>query len=442
MNTHAVLQRLLVNRWLAWVLAAPLLALAAMTALQYRTIESETEGNLGKAGSMLVAGAQVQHERILNDYEDFYIVGRLLREGDIVSAYDNDDLTAAQERFTGTSTFMPWAYPPPLTALVGLLPLAGLAGSYMLFIVGTLALYLWSLARYDWRMAGAGLLAVYPALLLNIRLGQNGLLSGALIGLALLGLARGHASAGVPMGLMVFKPHLTAAFGLLALLQRRWTALAIAAALGIAACIAATVVLGWRVWPAFFAGVSDAGGYLREGMYPLYRMSSIYAGVRSFGAAPHSAMAIHILGAAAVLGLLALAWKRQVATRRLSALACLATVLVSPYNYDYDTACLAIAVILVLPEILARARAGEIMAFYVLCWIGTGSGLAQHMRSVLIAGTTDHAHGTSLNWSLQAGGLLAAAAFAALILARKPAFRTMSARTPDERAIDFTRGAP
>lgn len=419
MSRHGSLQRLLANRWLAWLLTMPLLVLIAMTTLQYRAIERESAAELGKSGSMLVADASVGNARILNDYEDFYVVGRLFREGDIVRAYDNDYLTAAQERFTGTTTFMPWAYPPPLTAMVPALPLVGLSWSYFLFMTLTLILYLWTLARLGAPFMGAAMLGVYPALVLVVRLGQNGMLTGALIGLFLLGLMQNRKGAGVPLGLMVIKPHLAVALALITVLQRRWSVVAIAAGVVLASCAMATLMLGVEIWPAFLSGVAAAGGYLREGQFPLYRMSSTYAAVRSFGAPPEKAMAIHICVASVALGLVAWAWKRGIQRNRLFALVCLATVFVSPYNYDYDLACLAVAVSLVVPELLARARPLELGAFYVLAWFGTGAGLAQHFNAVLIAGTTKHPQGSVLNLSLQAGGLLAAAALVSMILRRK-----------------------
>jgi hypothetical protein len=430
----SLVPKLLVNRWLAPLLVLPLLVLIALTTLQYRKIEHETGADLGKSGSMLVADAGVSDTRILNDYEDFYIVGRLFREGDAVTAYDNDALTAAQVRFTGTSTFMPWAYPPPLTAAVAVLPLAGLSWSYMLFMVATLMLYVWTLSRFGVQFVGAAMLAVFPALVLVVRLGQNGMLTGSLIGLFLLGLLHRRNSAGVPLGIMMIKPHLAIGVGLVALLQRRWTVIGIAAATALLLCIGATLVLGLRVWPAFFAGVGAAGGYLQQGLFPLYRMSSVYAGVRSFGPPASTAMTVHVVGALLALGGVAVAWRRGVTGNRLLALACLATLFVSPYNYDYDLVCLAAAVALILPELLARASTGEIVLFYLLSWVGTGAGLAQHFNAVLIAGTTEHPHGSALNWSFEALGLLAATGLATVILRRRQAMAIVPGQASPVRA--------
>ena len=71
--------RLLVNRLLGWLLLAPLVLLLATTAVQYHRIEKHA----GKypSGSMLIEHEAVAGKRILNDYDDFYVVGRLYRDG-------------------------------------------------------------------------------------------------------------------------------------------------------------------------------------------------------------------------------------------------------------------------------------------------------------------------------------------------------------------------
>ena len=67
------------------------------------------------------------------------------------------------------------------------------------------------------------------------------------------------------------------------------------------------------------------------------------------------------------------------------------------------------------------------MAFYVLAWIGTGAGLVQHFNAVLVAGTTEHPHGSPLNWSFQAAGLIAAAVLVATILTRRQTMAVVGA---------------
>ena len=413
-------QKMLINRWLLWILAAPLFVLLVITTFQYSQIEREYEGKAVRTGSLLVSHETLNKARVLNDFEAFYIVGRLYREGDILKAYNNEYLLQSQERFTSTTTFMPWAYPPYLTALTPLLPLFGLPVSYFLFTFTSMIIYFFVALYFRGEVAGGMILAVYPALVLNVRLGQNGFLTGALVGLFLFLFIERRRGAGLPLGMMAIKPHLGIALGLVALLNRQWRALLIACVSVAAASAAATLALGAGVWPAFFFGVRDAGGYLEHGLYPLYRMSSVYAGVRSFGALPEVAMVVHAAVAIISLSALTIAALSKLPVSRLAALAATVTVLISPYNYDYDLACLGFALGLVLRDLLARLSFLETIGFYICAWVATGSGLAQHFAAVLFAGTTEHPHGSPLNWSFQSAGIVVCLLWAIAALKREP----------------------
>ena len=117
-----------------------------------------------------------------------------------------------------------------------LLPLlcfsCGLA--YSLFISGSLAAYFLTLRRIACESYVPILIITFPALIINIRCGQNGFLTGALIGLTCLYLRKGSALAGLPLGLMIIKPHLAIALAVYAIANRRWKVVAIALATAIA----------------------------------------------------------------------------------------------------------------------------------------------------------------------------------------------------------------
>lgn len=410
--------RLLVNRALGWVLIVPFALMIVITAWQYAGIEARQRAGLGPDASLLIANGDAAKQRVLNDYEDFYIVGRMYWEGDVLPAYKNETLQAAQRRFTGIDNFMPWAYPPQMTALAPLLPLVGMGWSFFLFMGGSLALYFHVLRRIDARYVGAALLAVYPAMMLNTRLGQNGFLTGALIGMVLLGIRARKDSAGVPLGLMLIKPHMGVAIGILTLLEQRWRMLAIGVGVVVVTSLAATAMLGFAIWPAFLGSVQEVSGFVKLGLFPLYRMSSVYAAARSFGVSSDLSFALHIAVAVIALGTLVLAAIRKWPMNRVLALTALCSVAVSPYNYDYDFGCLAVGLCLVLPELLERIRFPELVLFYLFCWIGSGSGLFQHFRASLFMGTIEHPIGTSLNWSFHAVGVIAATILIALVLRR------------------------
>jgi hypothetical protein len=408
------MMKLLVNRWLGWVVLAPVVLMIAVTAWQLDRVSKDPQ-----VSSLIVANEALSGKRNLNDFDEFYLVGRLYKEGDILSSYDMDHLLAAQQRFTGVQSFLPWTYPPQFTALMALLPLVSIGWSFLLFTGGTLAFFVVIARRFQWDMMGASLLAIMPSLMLNARLGQNGFLTAGLIGLILLAFRDSRNRGGIPLGLMAMKPHLAAALGLLALLERRWTMVVTVAVTIAVTCALATLVLGVEAWPAWFAGVRQSSGFLHDGVYSLYRMSSVYGAVRSFGAPAGVAFGFHFAVAIGVVSTLLLAFWRKWPRRHLLAVAALANVFISPYNHDYDYVSLALALSLILPELLTKIRPAELVAFYILSWIGTGAGLAQHLRAVLIEGTIVHPRHTSLDWSFQAPAVIMAAALVAMVLRRR-----------------------
>jgi hypothetical protein len=315
-------------------------------------------------------------KKVLTDFDSFYIAGTMADHGQAAAAYDSAKMLTAQQEVTGTRSFMPWTYPPPYTLLMAGFALLPIGFAYLLFIVGSLIFYLVVMRRIAGEYLPGVLIAILPVIVLIVRTGQNGFLVGGLVGCFLLAFLRRSQSAGVPLGLMILKPHLAAGIALLALLGRRWTAMAIAAGIVVAALAAATLAFGSGIWPAFLGGVHDASQFLAKGYYPLFRMSSVYAAVRALGGPPAAALAAHCVVALAALGFLFHVWRRGYEPRVLAAVACAVALLVSPYSYDYDLAILGVGIAFVLPRIIEHSSPSELRLLLFLSWITTGYGLA------------------------------------------------------------------
>jgi len=60
----------------------------------------------------------------------------------------------------------------------------------------------------------------------------------------------------------------------------------------------------------------------------------------------------------------------------LAAAACVASLLISPYNYDYDLTILGVAIAFVLPRMIKMTSPAERVVLLGLCWFVTGYGLA------------------------------------------------------------------
>jgi hypothetical protein len=220
---------------------------------------------------------------------------------------------------------------------------------------------------------------------------------------------------------MVIKPHLAVGSALLALLGKRIAALAIAAALVIVTSLLATAILGVGIWMAFLNAVRESTAFLEGGHYPLFRMTSIYACVRSFGFDAGTALGIHAVGAVvAVLGIVGL-WLKATDSRLVMAGTMVGSLFISPYNYDYDLAILGLAIAYVLPDLLARARAWESVLLCGLTWLTTGWGIL--IYSIVLSGGRADPSGTgndTVYWSLPAIGLILLTIAAAGILRREP----------------------
>lgn len=308
----------------------------------------------------------------LIDFDIFHIVGRMYWQGTLETAYRFELFKAHQGVLSDGTAQMPWTYPPPFGLVAAGLALLPVWGAHLLFVSTTLAAYLLVLRRLAGEHFHGVFLGVLPLLCLNVLTGQNGLLTGALVGLfALLSLRR-PGGGGVPLGLMIVKPHLALGLGVFLVLSRRWATLAVAVAAAAGAALLSTLAFGPGIWGAFLHGVEESGAFLEQGLYPLQRMTSIYAGLRSFGIDPRVAFGVHAAVALGALAMVQLAVAQGWRAERVLAVAMLATLLVSPYNYDYDLPILGVALALVLRTLgdpWSRRRFP--LAFALTLFVGT-----------------------------------------------------------------------
>lgn len=382
------------------------------------------------AATMLLAFAAVIYqkplpsgsERPVVDFHAFHVAGVLGLHGRAAEGYDADKMARAQEAATGVEVFMPWTYPPPFTLFVTALATLPVGLAYALFTGGTLALYVFTLHRIAGQHLPGVVLAMAPVILLTVLTGQNSFLTGALTGWFVIGFIVRKPGAGIPLGLMVIKPHLAAGLALLTLAERRWQTVAVAAVTASAALLASTIVLGPTIWTAFIDGVRESGAFLAQGRYQLFRMTSPFAAAFSMGSGPVLAFAIQGASALLALGLLLFAWHRALPPRHLAASACAATLFVSPYAYDYDLALLGVGLALILPDLLARTRRSEQLGMLALLWLATSCGIVTAFLHDKGEGVFDRSP-----WSLMAPGLAVLIGWVVIVMRRAPSARVDAA---------------
>lgn len=315
-------------------------------------------------------------DKVLTDFDAFYIAGTLARRGEVADAYHAASMLEAQRQMAGSTSFMPWTYPPPFTLLVDGLAMLNIGIAFIFFVSATFALYVTVLRRIagDWTLLT--LIFLMPSVMLNLRTGQNGFLVAGLIGACLLAWRDRKSISGLPLGMLVIKPHLAVGVGLLVLLGRRWDVIAIAmiAVIGLAA--SATFVYGFEVWVSFLGAVKEATTFLKLGYYPMFRMSSVYATLLSAGLPATMAMICQGIGALIAVGLLIISIRARIDFRYCAAQICALSLFISPYSYDYDLTILGIGLAFVIRDLAERCSPRILSALLVLTWAATGYGMA------------------------------------------------------------------
>ena len=324
------------------------------------------------------------------DFSNVYAAGTYVLGGDTNAAFDPPQQFAREQAIFGAATqFYGWHYPPYflfVAAALAWLPY-GLAlavwqavtlGLYLLVIRAIVATsfrgprsgspesiatetqertprprlrksWLWI---PDSRSAASGmtvewlLLALaFPAVLLNVGQGQNGFLTAALLGGALVVLDRRPILAGILLGLLVYKPQYGLMLPIVLGVSGRWKCFGAAAATVVALTIATTLTFGASVWGAFLDSTHFTRTVvLEQGNTGWYKIQSVFAWARMWGAPISLAYALQGMAIVALGAALARLWRSAAPYPLQAAALCLATILATPYSFDYDMMLLAPAI--------------------------------------------------------------------------------------------------
>lgn len=374
---------------------------------------------------ILVVGTDVR----VVDFDVFYIASQLIGEGQAVLAYDPGVMTARQSAMAGDHMFMPWAYPPQFDLLIAPLALVSRGIGYGIFSVLSLTAYMVVLRRLAGPWLPGVLLAIFPCLLIIAPIGQSSLIVAALIGLvcAMWTENRGAAATGIPLGLLVIKPHLAIGLGFAVLAERKWKVLLWAGAVVALSSALATLVFGPGIWSAFRESSAAATERMAHGQFKLYRMTSVYASLLSLRLAPSVALAGHVAVALAALTAVGIAVRRGWPVQRVLGISVIATLTISPYSYDYDMPILGVALALLARDLVELSRPAERIVLLAALWFWAGG--ASFIAVILNHGREEDQYSWLAAGSL---GLLLSAGLIGRILRRCPA-RPGAATLPSHR---------
>lgn len=282
-----------------------------------------------------------------NDFLQFWSAARLALAGRPEAAFDLRTLIGVEHATVPAlpNLLAPWSSPP--TFLLVVMPFGLLPYPVALALFLTVTAGLWALlvrrvipGRRAWIVAAAA-----PAGLVTLVAGQNGFLTAAIAGFALLLLDRRPIAAGLLIGLLAIKPHLAVLFPLALIAAGRWRTFVAAAASTSAFAIASVVAFGWDTTAAFVANLSRAQGFTDSGQRAWSELPTPYVFGLSLGL-PHAG-AIALQAAAALFGALCVwrVWRNPgTAFEARAATLLAASLLVSPYLSHYDLTWAALAV--------------------------------------------------------------------------------------------------
>ena len=299
------------------------------------------------------------------DFSNVYAAGTYVLDGHAPAAFDPPQQFAREQKIFGDATqFYGWHYPPFFLFVAAALAWMPYGMALVLWQAVTLALYLLmmrSVVVGSSSVSGRGdhlwlLLALaFPAVLINIGHGQNGFLTAALLGGALVLLERRPIAAGILFGLLVYKPQYGLLIPLVLIVSGRWKCFVSAAITVVLLTLATTLVFGTEVWRAFFASTEFTRTVvLEQGNTGWHKIQSVFAWARMWGAPIPLAYALQggvILGIAAALVWL---WRSAAPYPLKAAALCFATILATPYSFDYDMMILAPAIAFVAVDGFTR----------------------------------------------------------------------------------------
>jgi hypothetical protein len=282
---------------------------------------------------------------IANDFIDVYAAGVLANAGHATSVYDWHAHHVAENAIAGVFPgYYGWHYPPQFLFIASLLARLPYFAAFGLWVAVTLPLLVLAVARIA-RDNKAWLIALaFPAVLLDIYVGQNGFVSAALIGATLLKMEECPWLSGVFLGLLAYKPQFGILFPFVLIAAGQWRVIASATLTLALIALVSTLAFGSQIWIAFLHSVPVTTQMILAGGHAGWnKLQSIYGFVRWLGGSDRAAWDAQIAMIAGACAVLIALWRGNASFALKAAALATAAMLATPYCYIYDFPVLAIA---------------------------------------------------------------------------------------------------
>ena len=284
------------------------------------------------------------------DFAAYWAAGKLVWI-DAAKSYDRSALAGLQDWFPSTKA-QPFVNPPPLLFVVAPFGLLAFPAALIAWAVVTVSVFAFVFRR----SIGLWTTLASPALLINVGIGQGGLLTGGLLIGAMTQLKQRPLLAGALAGCMVIKPQLALLLPVALIAGGYWRTILVAAATAAGLLALSYFAFGPATFAAFLKTVGQQTSVWRDARL-LVLMQSPLAFVLHFTGNWLAAVAIQLsiaLGAAVVVFATWLRRDLEIAAK--AAVLLSASALATPYAYPHDE------VLLLLP-IVWLAREGRRLGY-------------------------------------------------------------------------------
>ena len=313
------------------------------------------------------------------DFDAFYTAGKMYWSGDLIHAYSPKYFFQSLASEANSSIFMPWTYSPQFNLITIILATVPRVLSYVMFMLLGMIVFIYFIYFIAKDFIVIPFVLVAPALFATLVGGQNSFITGVLLSIFCISAQLNKKvplAAGVSLGLMIIKPHLALGLGWMLFLQRRWSVIFIVIVTIFLTSLLSTLMFGSGIWIAFLSALESSSNFLKQGAYPMDRMTSIYAHVFTLTGGNYTkAIIFHILFLSISLLVLWMAIAQDWDAARVLAISCMTTLAVSPYCYDYDTLITAISFSLVARDLVIFSSLLEKFLLIVFSWLMSGWGM-------------------------------------------------------------------
>ncbi len=312
-----------------------------------------------------------ENRPIASDFANHWLAAKLVLSGHAALIYNHDATNTIHKQLFGPHLLCGsgWYYPPFFLFAVVPLGMLPYLQSFFVFIIAALIIYLFVLSRINSQPIVLLLCLFFPGTYENFIFGQNGFISGILLGGGLLLLDRYPIIAGCLFGLLGYKPPLVILTFIALVFGRYWKTLISAFATIIILALASLAVFGLEVWLEYFRAMSVPMRLMLGDTVPFGLVPTFFAAIRNAGFGARVAYPVQGVVMAMVLAGVGWVWQKKLPITIRGAVLVLGTLLFTPYSFVYDLAILALPLLWLWEDGRLHGRLPGELILLLLGWL-------------------------------------------------------------------------